>query len=68
VTREWQTITVSLNSQNWWLFPSDGNHYFGPPEPDLAVIAGVVVELGSKHIERAGPGRATVQIRNVHLR
>ena len=67
LTTEWQSVTVTLSSSQWWLFPSDGNHYFGPAEPDLRVIGGVVLEFGSDGIDRAGPGNATVLIRNVRL-
>jgi hypothetical protein len=66
-TESWQTFAVPLDPDEWWLFPSDGNHYYGPPTAEFTVIAGVVLEFGSHDIHRAGPGRATIQIRNVHL-
>jgi len=67
ITDEWQSITVPLNGDSWWLFTSDGNHYFGPPKVDLDIIAGVVLELGSDSIDRPGPGRARVNLRGMHL-
>lgn len=64
---DWQVFTIPFKTDEWWLFPSDGNHLFGPSAPDFEIIAGLVLEFGSHDIHRAGPGRGTVQIRNVHL-
>jgi hypothetical protein len=64
---QWATIEILLNAEGWWLFGSDGNYCFGPQRRDFAVIASLVIEFGSEGLERPGPGRGTVQIRNVRL-
>jgi len=67
ITESWSTIEISLTSDDWWLFNSDGNRYYGPQQPDLSIIGSIVIEFGSDGIDRPGPGRATVLIRSVHL-
>jgi len=64
----WNTIEIPIASDDWWLFTSDGNHFFGPSEQNFSIIASLVLEFGSDGIDRPGPGRATVLIREIYLK
>jgi hypothetical protein len=72
VTDTWEMreapIETPLNSDKWWLFATDGNHLFGPREPDFSIISSVIFVFGGDGLSEPGPGRGTVLIRNVHLK
>jgi hypothetical protein len=69
ITETPRTIEIPLDARDlWWLFPNDGNRFFGPPEFDYSIIASVILHFGGHAHAFPGPGRATVQIRNVHLK
>jgi hypothetical protein len=63
----WSDIQLSANPEDWWLFTSDGNYHYGPKVPNLEVIAGVVIEVGSDALERPGPGKGTIHVKRVCL-
>ena len=66
---EWKSCFVLLDDAHKWnLFKADGNHLYGPEEPDFGIIASVIIEVGGyKGPGRPSEGKGIIDIRAIRL-
>jgi hypothetical protein len=67
-TEDWDTFEVPLDSTNWLMFNSDGDHLNGPSRLTFEGISLLVLEFGGEGIDRPGPGSGSVLIRRIFLK
>lgn len=65
---QWKTIAISLKKgEKWELFDADGNWRHRASQPDFRTVLALIVEVGSEHAERPGPGRGMIEIKDIEL-
>jgi hypothetical protein len=67
VGKRWTTISLPLQSDEWWRFTSDGNYIVGPVDADFSLLGPVIFEVGGEGVGRPGPGRGRVSIRGLRM-
>jgi hypothetical protein len=66
----WEEQMIALDSDEWWIFPSDGNRFHGPRQPNFDAIALLILEFGGgskSGQDRPDGGSGVVLIRGVRL-
>ena len=68
VDGKWRTFHLDLTKE-WFLFTSDGNHYYASDRNhvDFSIISAVEIEFGSMGGPRLGVGHGSVDITNIRF-
>ena len=66
---QWKSCPLALDEpEKWRLFEADGNHFWGPKNPDFSIIASVIIEVGGyRGPGRPGEGKGIIDVRGIRL-